>query len=231
MRTGWDRPSHPGQRGSVTVLSAGILFLAAALALVAVDLLRALDAKSRAQTAADASALAAAQEIAIPSGLSPEEVAADYASRNGATLLSCECDPGTSQAIVEVQVRVDLVFVGPDTTVQATARAVIEGGSGTLLADTPPSGGAPPVAICWGSPAAASRRPPRRTAPPGRAAGTMARDARQGTPVRDPDAPVEGPALDGAYGQAPGPSSRGVRLRVGQASAPPGVPAAAAVAV
>ena len=44
------------EEGSVTVLVAAVLFLACALSLVSVDLLRALQAKSQAQTAADAAA-------------------------------------------------------------------------------------------------------------------------------------------------------------------------------
>ncbi len=53
-------------RGSVTVLAAGVLFLACALSLVSVDLLRGLQAKARAQTAADAAALAAARSSRCP---------------------------------------------------------------------------------------------------------------------------------------------------------------------
>ena len=88
------------EAGSMSVLSAGVLLLACVLALVAVDLLRALQAKARAQTAADASALAAAQEIAVPTGRRPQDVASEYAGRNGATLLSCRCDPGSTEAVV-----------------------------------------------------------------------------------------------------------------------------------
>ena len=112
------------------MLTAAVLFLAAALALIAVDLMRAEASKARAQTAADAAALAAAQEIAIPSGELPGDVAAEYARRNGATLVECRCDPGTSEAVVEVEVPITLVFVGPNRTVRARARAVIEGGGG-----------------------------------------------------------------------------------------------------
>jgi secretion/DNA translocation related TadE-like protein len=116
-----------GQRGSVTVLVAGVLLLTGVLALASVDLLRALDARARAQTAADAAALAAAQEIAAPSGLDPARVAEEFAARNGASLLECRCALGGSEAIVRVEVPVKLVFVGPDRTVTGRARAVIEG--------------------------------------------------------------------------------------------------------
>lgn len=113
--------------GSISILAAGVLFLAGVLSLVTVDILRALQAKGRAQTAADAAALAAAQEIALPSGVDPKVVASEYASLNGGTLISCGCAPGSSEAVVEVEVPMVLVFVGGDRTVRARAKAVIEG--------------------------------------------------------------------------------------------------------
>jgi secretion/DNA translocation related TadE-like protein len=138
------RRSQP-ETGSVTVLAGGILLLSGVLVLASVDLMRAVQGRARAQVAADAAALAAAQEIALPSGRSPAEVAADYASKNGATLLSCRCEPGTGEAIVEVEAPVTLVFVGPDRTVRASARAVIEGAGerdpgrpGTMARDAGP---------------------------------------------------------------------------------------------
>src|SRR5439155_26082618 len=79
--------------------------------------------------------LAAAQEIALPSGLDPVEVAAEYAQSNGATLQSCQCDAGTSQAVVEVVARVTLIFVGPDRLVRARARAVIGDQAGASLSE------------------------------------------------------------------------------------------------
>jgi secretion/DNA translocation related TadE-like protein len=115
------------ERGSVTVLTAGVMVVMAVLALASVDLLRALQGISRAQTGADAAALAAAQEIALPSGASPSGVALDYAARNGASLIACTCEPGTGEAVVEVAITVPFVLLGPDRTVHASARAVIEG--------------------------------------------------------------------------------------------------------
>ncbi len=113
------------ERGSVTVLTVTVLFFAAILALVTVDLLRALESKARAQTAADAAALAAALEMASPSSAKPSTMAADYARRNGGSLLDCRCD-GRTEAVVTVTVPVDLVFVGSDREVSASARAVVE---------------------------------------------------------------------------------------------------------
>src|SRR5438128_12320398 len=113
------------ERGSVSVLSAGILVLACMLALVSGDLMRALQAKARAQTAADAAALAAAQEIALPTGHEPEAAAAEYAVDNGGSLASCQCEAGASEAVVEVDLPAHLIFLGPDRIVRARARAVI----------------------------------------------------------------------------------------------------------
>ncbi len=120
----------PLERASVSVVTAAVLFLAGILTLVAVDLMRTVQAQSLAQAAADAAALAAAQELAIPSGsMSPADAARSYAERNGATLLECRCDPGSTEAVVEIERPVHMVFVGPDRTVTAWARAVV--GSGT----------------------------------------------------------------------------------------------------
>jgi secretion/DNA translocation related TadE-like protein len=113
--------------GSATILVAAVMLLAGILALITVDLLRVLQARSRVQVAADSAALAAAQELAIPSGRTPEEFAADYARRNGGVLISCKCEPDTSEAVVEVQMPVTLVFFGRGLTVTALARAVVDG--------------------------------------------------------------------------------------------------------
>jgi secretion/DNA translocation related TadE-like protein len=119
--------ANAAERGSVTILVAAVLLLTGVLALASVDLLRALEAKARAQTAADAAALAAAQEMVVSSSGDPAGLAAEYAERNGATLLACDCSPGGSEAVVRVEVPARLVFVGPDRTIIGKARAVIEG--------------------------------------------------------------------------------------------------------
>lgn len=118
------------ERGSVSVVTAAVVFLAGVLSLVAVDLLRTIQAQSSAQAAADAAALAAAQELAIPSGAwTPADAADWYARTNGAILLACRCDPGSGEAVVSVRVPVRLVFVGADRTVDASARAVVGTGA------------------------------------------------------------------------------------------------------
>lgn len=122
------------ERGSVTVVTAASLMLACVLCLVAVDLMQVLRIKSRAQTAADAAALAAARELVIPSAASPRDAAAAYAELNGATLQSCVCERGSSEAVVAVEMPVRLVFLSPTRPVVARARAVVEGG----LQEAPP---------------------------------------------------------------------------------------------
>ena len=63
-----------GQRGSVSVLLAAGILIVMVLVLGVTDLGRVLIARSKARTAADAAALAAADELALPSGADPAEV-------------------------------------------------------------------------------------------------------------------------------------------------------------
>ncbi len=127
-----ERPASPrrGECGSVSVVAAITLGLVLVLVLISVDVLRTVQAAARGQTAADAAALAATQDIAVPSGRGPEAFAREYAFRNGAMLVSCRCDPQGAEAVVQVESRVDLLFVGRDRSVRSSARAVIEGRSG-----------------------------------------------------------------------------------------------------
>ncbi len=82
---------------------------------------------SRAQAAADAAALAAAQEMVEPTGQDPAEVAAKFAERNGATLVRCDCADGGSEATVSVQVEVSgLLLLRSGRTITAIARAVVD---------------------------------------------------------------------------------------------------------
>ena len=66
-----------------------------------------------------------ARELALDTDQSSQE-ASDYALRNGAALVSCACAQGTYEAVVDVEVPVDLLFVGSDRTVHAKARAVVD---------------------------------------------------------------------------------------------------------
>jgi Flp pilus assembly protein TadG len=97
------------------------------LSLGAADLARVLVASARAQTAADAAALAAAQELAVPSEVDPSDAAAEYASRNDAVLVACSCPDGGSEATVEVRVAVGpLLLFADDRIVRGAARAVVD---------------------------------------------------------------------------------------------------------
>jgi Flp pilus assembly protein TadG len=110
----------------VTIVVAAMLVAVLVLAVGAADLARVLASVGRARTAADASALAAAQELAFPRGRPPEEVAADYANRNGAGLDTCSCEAGTLDVTVGVWVPVGpLLLFGDDRVVHRTARAEV----------------------------------------------------------------------------------------------------------
>jgi hypothetical protein len=91
------------ERGSISIVVAGI----ATVALIA--------------------SLAAAQELALPSGRTPADVAGEYAARNGATLSSCSCAAGTLSVTVEVSAPVGVMFLASDDlTVRALARAAVD---------------------------------------------------------------------------------------------------------
>ena len=117
------------ERGSVSIVAAAIMSIALVIVMGTADLARVLTRAARAQTAADAAALAAAQELALPSDpdRSPAEIAAAFAARNDATLTACSCETGGTEAIVTVTVRVGALMLGPDDRVAtARARAVVQ---------------------------------------------------------------------------------------------------------
>jgi secretion/DNA translocation related TadE-like protein len=110
----------------VTVVAAGVLLLCVVLALASADLTRAVMAASRAQTAADAAALAAAQALASPSGPDPLVAAREYAEANGGTVVDCTCSSGAVEAAVEVAVPVGpMLLLGAPATITRRARAVL----------------------------------------------------------------------------------------------------------
>jgi secretion/DNA translocation related TadE-like protein len=116
-----------GDDGSASVVAVAMIGALMVLALCLADLARVEVISARAQTAADAAALAAAQELAIPGDRAPSDVAAEYAARNGAEVRSCRCAAGTFEATVEVRVAVGHLFVfGEDRVVDASARAVVD---------------------------------------------------------------------------------------------------------
>jgi len=115
------------ERGSVSVVLAAMVGMALVVSMGVADVGRALIARSRAEAVADLAALAAAQELAFQSGVDPAILAADYADRNGAQLVSCSCSAGTFEATVEVAVPVrGFLLPLPDRDVIGTARAVVD---------------------------------------------------------------------------------------------------------
>ncbi len=116
-----------GERGSVTVVTAAIAGVMVALTLFTADLGAVLVARERARASADAAALAAVQELALPSSGTPEQHASDYAQRNGGSLVTCECPAGSREATVRVRVAIGHLFLVPaGRTIEATAHAVID---------------------------------------------------------------------------------------------------------
>ena len=116
------------ERGSVSLLVAASVAMTLVLVMGVADVARALIARSRAEAVADLAALAAIQELALPSeGIDPEEVAADYAARNGADLVSCSCSEGSLEAVVTIAVRV-AGFLLPIAArdVVARSRAIVD---------------------------------------------------------------------------------------------------------
>jgi hypothetical protein len=87
-----------------------------ALGAFAADLADAATLRARAQTAADAAALAAVAESTPYGEGVPEAAARSYAARNGAALISCSCAPGGLEATVAVKI----------DGVRARARAVFD---------------------------------------------------------------------------------------------------------
>jgi hypothetical protein len=79
-----------------------------------------------------------AQELAMPSGRDPVELATAYVEENGATLVACECDPETFSATVEVEVVIDGFLLVPGSkTVRAIAHAVVDLPSPAPTASSP----------------------------------------------------------------------------------------------
>jgi secretion/DNA translocation related TadE-like protein len=116
-----------GDRGSITIVAAAVMALVVVLTMGAADVGTALVAQAHAQQVADAAALAAAQELVLPSGHGPAGAAADYALRNGGTLTACACAAGSTEAVVTVHVAVPHLLLLPGArTVTARARAVID---------------------------------------------------------------------------------------------------------
>ncbi len=116
-------PTLRADRGSVTVLSTILLVMALALAYGIVRVGAAAALRTRAENAADAAALAAADQLALGHGGAQARVAAEEIARsNGARLLVCDCDGMAAEVVVELIDGVPLVGF-PD--IQARARAEV----------------------------------------------------------------------------------------------------------
>jgi secretion/DNA translocation related TadE-like protein len=115
------------QSGSITVVAASVMAVVVVATMGVADVGKALRARTHARAAADAAALAAAQELAVATGRAPVEWAAEYAERNGATLTACTCAAGSTDAVVSVTVPVGHLLLFPgDRTASASARAVVD---------------------------------------------------------------------------------------------------------
>ena len=118
------------ERGAVSIVAVTGALVLCLGALGAADLGAMLFARARAQSAADAAALAAVTEQApvLERGSDPEQAARDEAERNGATLTRCECSVGSTEATVEVTITPRLGFLSGwfGRAARASARAAID---------------------------------------------------------------------------------------------------------
>ena len=107
------------ERGATTIVVIGVVAVGLTLAVGAARLGSAILALARADTAADASALAAADMLALGRGSGAAEAAArETAAANGARLVRCACEGSFPVVVVEVR-------VGTSGVARATARAEV----------------------------------------------------------------------------------------------------------
>ena len=100
-----DRASR--ERGATTIVVIGVFVLGLALMLGATRLGVAMLARARAETAADAAALAAADTLALGGDVAAAtDQAAAIAAANGARLIACVCSGRFATATVAVDVPV-----------------------------------------------------------------------------------------------------------------------------
>jgi secretion/DNA translocation related TadE-like protein len=114
------------ERGSVSVVCAAAICVALVCTMGVADVGRVLAERSHAEAAADAAALAAAQDLALGSG-DPGGSATSFAGANGAELVDCSCTAGASEAVVTVRrTFTGLLLVPGSLAVQARARAIVD---------------------------------------------------------------------------------------------------------
>ncbi len=116
-------PARP-ERGSVSVVMIAVLVVGLVLATAAGRLGGAMIAKGRAETAADAAALAAADSLALGRGSTAAVAAAhETAAHNDATLVRCACAGSVADVVVEVHVSALGPIAGP---ARAHSRAEVD---------------------------------------------------------------------------------------------------------
>lgn len=93
-----------GDRGNASLAVLGMSLLIGIFILGLGDTAVLLLARSRAQVAADAAALAAASELIPGSSGDPSYQASRFATANGGTLVFCRCAKGSREAVVQVRV-------------------------------------------------------------------------------------------------------------------------------
>lgn len=93
-----------GERGAVSIIVIAVLLVGVAVAIAAARAGVVLIGQARAETAADAAALAAADTLAL-GRRGPEAAARDAALRNGARLVSCDCGGTHAEVVVEIRLR------------------------------------------------------------------------------------------------------------------------------
>lgn len=116
-----------GDRGGMTILMVALCALIATIGVATAALGVLFDAREKAATAAEAAALAAAVATYPPTGAGmPELLAAEYAARNDAEMVSCWCPVDgslrTRVVAVTVALTADIPVFG-DVLVGKTARA------------------------------------------------------------------------------------------------------------
>jgi secretion/DNA translocation related TadE-like protein len=91
------------ERGSASIIMLGVLAVALVLCAALARLGGAAVSAARAQTAADAAALAAADQLALGHGATAARRTADAAAHeNGARLVSCRCSGVAAEVEIEI---------------------------------------------------------------------------------------------------------------------------------
>ena len=119
-------PDRRQQSGNASVALVGGVAMVMVFALGLTDLAVFFLARTRAQTAADSAALAAAAELIPGLGTEPEAKAREFAEANGAKLETCRCALGSSVAEVSVSVPVTMTLSGLSDLKEVRARSRAE---------------------------------------------------------------------------------------------------------